>query len=128
MEHQIIHSLWFRYYDETQLLKLLNIISNRNNIFNLINTNFWLIYISLLYENNNKDLSKQLLIEYYKKFNFNNIHNFFVVSKIAKEIGIINENIEKSAFIYKKLSTNIENNIFENILARKTVAVVGNGP
>lgn len=126
--YNAIHGQWARYIDDKQLITVCNLISKRYNIWTAINSNFWLIYISLLYKNDNKILAKELLLKYYEKFHSNRIHNVLIAAKLAKEIGITNENIEKSVLIYNKLNENIEKNIFENAIKGKTVAVVGNGP
>ena len=93
-----IYNLWFEHFDDKILLNLLYIISKKNDIWS-INNNFWLIYISLLYEHNEFDKASELLYQYIKKFDLLDIHRFLFVSELSFKLKIINENIEKSVFI-----------------------------
>lgn len=123
-----IYNYWFRYGVSDDFLDLLYLVSKRDNIWYKINPNFWLIYISSLYERNNFDLAQDILIKYVEKYKFLDIHRFPFVSKFAKQIGITNNDIEKTIFISNKLDESIENKIFENAIKGKSIAVVGNGP
>lgn len=123
-----IYNYWFRYGVSNDFLDLLYLVSKRDNIWYKINPNFWLIYISSLYERNNFDLAQDILIKYVEKYKFLDIHRFPFVSKFAKQIGITNNDIEKTIFISNKLDESIENKIFENAIKGKSIAVVGNGP
>ncbi|WP_304333629.1 glycosyltransferase family 29 protein [Brachyspira innocens] len=123
------YKLWYlKYFDNKQLLKLYGIISNRYNIWSVINPNFWIVYIMILHHNNKTEEAEKLLLKYYEKYNLQNIHQSLIVSKIAKNLGLTNENIEKSVFIANKSHENIKNKIFEKLIKGKTIAVVGNGP
>lgn len=123
-----VYNYWFRYGVANNFLDLLYLISQRYNIWNEINHNFWLIYISSLYEQNNFDLAQDILIKYIEKYKFLDIHRFSFVSKFAKQMGITNNDIEKTIFISNKLDKSIENKIFENTIKDKRVAIVGNAP
>lgn len=123
-----IYNYWFRYGVSNDFLDLLYLVSKRDNIWYKINPNFWLIYISSLYERNNFDLAQDILIKYVEKYKYLDIHRFPFVSKFAKQIGITNNDIEKTIFISNKLDESIENKIFENAIKGKSIAVVGNGP
>lgn len=123
-----IYNYWFRYGVSDDFLDLLYLVSKRDNIWYKINPNFWLIYISSLYERNNFDLTQDILIKYVEKYKYLDIHRFPFVSKFAKQIGITNNDIEKTIFISNKLDESIENKIFENAIKGKSIAVVGNGP
>ena len=123
-----IYNYWFRYGVSNDFLDLLYLVSKRDNIWYKINPNFWLIYISSLYERNNFDLAQDILIKYVEKYKFLDIHRFPFVSKFAKQIGITNNDIERTIFISNKLDESIENKIFENAIKGKSIAVVGNGP
>lgn len=123
-----IYNYWFRYGVSDDFLDLLYLVSKRDNICYKINPNFWLIYISSLYERNNFDLAQDILIKYVEKYKYLDIHRFPFVSKFAKQIGITNNDIEKTIFISNKLDESIENKIFENAIKGKSIAVVGNGP
>lgn len=81
-----------------------------------------------MYEQNNFDLAQDILIKYIEKYKFLDIHRFSFVSKFAKQMGITNNDIEKTIFISNKLDKSIENKIFENTIKDKRVAIVGNAP
>ena len=128
MLNEEIYHYWFRYGVTNDFLDLLYLVSKRDNIWDKINHNFWLIYISSLIEQNNFGLAEDILIKYIEKYKFLDIHRFPFVSKFSKQMGITNNDIEKTVFISNKLDESIENKIFENAIKGKSVAVVGNGP
>ena len=123
-----LRDLWFRHYSYNQLTNTFEVLERFPNIWGIIDNKFWLIYISILCENNKFDKATTLLIDYYNKFGYLDIHRFLFVSKLAKSLSIENDNINKSILIADKLDNSIKNNVFENLIRGKTVAVVGNGP
>ncbi len=123
-----LRDLWFKHYSYNQLSNSFELVERFPNIWSLIDNKFWLIYISILYENHIFDKAESLLKDYYNKFGVLDIHRFLFVSKLAKSLSIENDNINKSLLIANKLDESIENNIFENLIKGKSVAVVGNGP
>lgn len=75
---------------------------------------------------NNFDLAQDILVKYIEKYKFLYIPIFSFVNKFAKQMGITNNDIEKTIFISNKLDKSIENKIFENTIKDKGVAIVGN--
>lgn len=123
-----LYRLWYCCYDHGQLLKICEILSKRDNIWKYIDNKFWLIYISLLCEYNQDNLSKILLTKYIDRYKLLDIEKFILVLELSKKLHYTNELIEQSFLIKTTLDKSIENNIFENIIKGKSVAVVGNGP
>ena len=123
-----LHSLWFKHYDSNTLISYFEFFERSPNIWDNINNQFWLIYIAILYENNYLDRAKNILFNYFNKFNYLDIHKVLFVSKLAVDIGIINDEIIKSSLILDSINKSRSENKFENLIRGKTVAVVGNGP
>ncbi|ELV06260.1 glycosyltransferase family 29 protein [Brachyspira hampsonii] len=124
-----IVKLWIQLEDTKNLLDLLYFISLREHVWDKMNPEFWLVYISLLYESNNLDFAEFIFNKYVEKYKLSYIHRSLVVSKFSKELNLMNEEIEHSNIILEYLNKSINDNVFENIIKQnKTIAVVGNGP
>jgi len=92
------------------------------------NSDLWLHYVCELMKAEKLDIAKELLQKFYEKFGFSNINEFLPAAFLANSIGISDEKIKKSAYVFEKLEENRKNNVFENYLKGKTPAVVGNSP
>ena len=90
----------------------------------------WLIYISSLIEIRHEDKALIVLEKYYENFKDKDIHNFYPVSdfmmrKFIDKQVIINEKIQKSAYVFRIIQNNMKQNIWEKYLTGKRVAIVG---
>lgn len=125
---RVIHSLWFKHYDNKLLIRYFEFFERIPNIWYKINNRFWLIYIAVLYENNYLDKAKNILINYFDKFQYLDIHRVLFVSKLAVEMYISNDDIIKSSLILDAINDSRGKNEFEDFIKGKRVAIVGNGP
>ena len=122
-----IYRHWLFKGSDEELFKLINDIDFTENK-NTATFKIWLMYISALYETNQKSLAINILKDYVKKFGLQNIENYLLVAKLAKENNYINEKILKACIIYDKFQNNMQQNLLETFIKNKTVAIVGNGP
>ncbi len=92
------------------------------------NNKLWLLYMHILIEN---DIPKQVstLAKRYTYFHkLKDIEYFPLVANYFHSHNLTNEKIEKSAFVCQKILESEKNQVFENLVKGKSIAVVGNGP
>lgn len=123
-----IHHIWYTEGASNELMELYDFFIKNDYFEKNLHYEYWLIYISCLYEIGNKNLAKDILYKYINRYGTKNIHRFLLVSKLTSELGIENESIAKASYIYDCLEENRRNELFENIIRGKKVAIVGNGP
>lgn len=89
----------------------------------------YLIYSSILLESGDFKKAELILREYLKKYkDIDYISRFLPLAHFANSIGITNEKIKDSAFMFEVFKKNEENKLFEDFIKNKTVSIVGNGP
>ena len=74
----------------------------------------------------NPKYALKLLKTYLNKYNLSEIADVLKVANFAYENNFKNEDIEKSAFIYRQLKQNLKKKSLEKYLKGKIVAIVGN--
>lgn len=87
-----------------------------------------LIAISILLENSSYSQAEYLIDKHVKKFGLQDIPKFLLVSEYCNNLGFSDVEIKKSAVIYQYIKKNQNNNILNNFIAHKNIAVVGNSP
>lgn len=88
----------------------------------------WLLYITILLENNENESIDILVKKYLYFYGLKNVEEFFVASYWFYNHGLTNEKIEKAAKIYKKILDSTASNKFPEQIRNKKIAVVGNSP
>ena len=118
----------WRYEDANTFAEYCNKVSENLKSWENVRPGFWMMYISALCEAKKFKQAQKLLKKYIKLHGYFKIHNFLLVAKLAKSIGMVDENIEKSVFVLSRLEENNKNKVFEKLIKGKSVAIVGNGP
>jgi len=96
---------------------------NSDNIF------VHLTYISLLLKQNKEQQALSILQKHIKKINEESIYGWLPLAEFAHRTGIIkSKKMELMARVFRAVKNNMENNILKELIAGKSIAVVGNGP
>lgn len=128
IEYETAYNIWISQGATLELCNRLSYLSQSEYQWNIQNNKLWLIYISCLVETKNNKKALDILNKYLKKWGLTDIDRFVLVSKFAKENNITSAQIEKTYFIYNYMNNIRNNNVIEELLKGKSVAIVGNGP
>lgn len=79
----------------------------------------WLIYANVLYEKKQYKRCKKVLEEYLAINGFEMLDGFLPLSYFAKSIGILSDDVVKSATIFEKIILLVKIKIFKNTLKIK---------
>lgn len=86
----------------------------------------WLIYANVLYEKKQYKKCKKVLEEYLAVNGFEMLDGFLPLSYFAKSIGILSDDVVKSATIFEKINFTDNNKSFQRYVKNKKIAIVGN--
>lgn len=115
--------------DSSDVFNLFHQATQSRNIKNDYDCWFWLSYMCLLLQYNQKDKAVKLLKQYIQGINkTKHIELFLPIAKLALSQGIANKRIEMAAAVFDSLERQRKEKPFETLIAGKTVAIVGNGP
>jgi hypothetical protein len=89
---------------------------------------FWLIWISALYESGDKVGAARLIKRYTERYGTSDIFRYVLAAKCAIENGISDPHIEKSAVIADFFINDAKNKELEKLISGKRIAVVGSSP
>ncbi len=92
------------------------------------NNRLWLLYLTILLENNLHEKIEFLSRRYYYYHQLENVEDYPYVAHYFHKQNYTNELIEKSALIHEKLMEAEQNQEFEKLVRGKSIAVVANGP
>jgi len=89
---------------------------------------FWRLFLNLLIHQNDLEIAKKALKHYENKFGLNNIKNHLLLASLAYETGHKDDEFKYANTIYQSIKKSEEENLFENLITNKSIAIVGNGP
>ncbi len=92
------------------------------------NNRLWLLYFTVLLENNLHENIEFLIKRYVYYHQLKNVEDYPAVASSFHNLGYTNEAIEKSASIHMNFMTSEKNQEFESLVKGKSIAVVANGP
>lgn len=117
---------WETDYDAGKLERDLKAVLQAEPAFH--NRELYLILTATLIENNKEQEAADLLKTYLKRFPKEDLYAYVPVCLLAQKTGISDLRIRKTAEIFAVLEQNRSNGSLENLLAGKSIAVVGNSP
>ena len=107
---------WLAKYSDTEM------------ILDEVGADFGLLYIMSLLYLEQTEQSEIYLKKYIAKFGLDKIEYFLSIADLAFSLGYHSEVIDKSAAVYRAFQENEQNNTLKELLAGKTIAIVGNSP
>lgn len=115
--------------DSPDIFKLFRHAAYEHDIKKDYDNWFWLSYMCLLLQYNQKSKADELLEQYTRGINgTKHIELFLPVAALAVSHGIKNRRIEMASAIFECLEKHRLEKTFEKLITGKTVAIVGNGP
>lgn len=120
--------LWFNFGATDELMCYYAKISATKSIWEKICPDFWLIYISVLFERGQDAEAEGVLNSYMNIYGLSGVAKYFLVSKLVDRLGLADAKVNSVAEIFGQLESGREQNLFEKMILGKSVAVVGNGP
>jgi len=104
-------------------------LENFYNELNSDNIGVHLQYTALLLKQNKEQQALSILQKHIKKINEDSIGCWLPLAEFAYRTGIMKGNkLELMARVFRAVKNNMENNIVKELIAGKSIAVVGNGP
>ncbi len=119
---------WRHHGGDPALLSPYNVWAKSPMMWAESKPDFWLIYISMLLENNDPIAAGEILSKYQFYHGDQHIENYLPIVHFALENGVVNDRLKKAAYVYECLNRNSKEDIFEKLVQGKSVAIVGNGP
>lgn len=123
-----IETIWRTYGATPELMDKLSFYSQSSHMWNTVNRNIWLIYISCLLEHNNFAAAEKILAKYIKKHKYKDLDRYLPAAAFVYDIGVKTYLVQRSHKIFKELQKNNNDNFLAGYFKGKTVAIVGNGP
>jgi hypothetical protein len=124
----LINFIWRHEGTTTELLEWCAKMERLTNVWQIMPSYSWLIYISALLETGNQAKAEQLLLKYQTQHGNFEIDRYLPVARLAWQLGCKDENIRRAALIFERMEQHRHARVFEQILANHSIAVVGNGP
>lgn len=125
--YRLIHELWNSQGATDELMTTLCMITQSRWCWNQLPHQIFLIYVCCLVELDNLPLAKKILSQYIAKFGKKDIFRYMPASQLFVQMGYKDFDIERTNFVFTQLEENRKNNVLENLLEGKSIAVVGNG-
>lgn len=125
-EYSIIKSIWETKGVTDDLLSYCGFLESSDWFWKNTHSQFWLIYISSLYEIGEIEKAREILDKYVKINGLKNIEFYLPVAKLAFESNVSNMNIEKANEVFCVLERNRMKRAFYDYLIGKRIAIVGN--
>jgi len=121
------------------LLKIARIFPNNteysqslDNLYNKLNSDNIVVHLSytiLLLKQNKEQQALSILQKHIKKINEDSICGWLPLAEFAYRTGIMkSKKLELMAKVFNAVKNNMDNNILKELIAGKSIAVVGNGP
>lgn len=130
-EFTIVNDVWRRNGYSQSLTNHLEFLFQSTLAWNNCPHELWLIYISVLLENNDNEKAEMVWNQYINKYsgNIKWIHRYILVANFVCARGFEHENLDKAKCIYNNFVTSRKEKRLENILINaESIAIVGNGP
>jgi len=104
-------------------------LENFYNELNSDNIGIHLLYSSLLLKQNKEQQALSIIQKHIKKINEDSICGWLPLADFVCRTGIMKgKKLELMAKVFRAVKNNMENNIVKELIAGKSIAVVGNGP
>lgn len=123
---ETVRGMWLNHAETGELLKSLRQMYLNDAVWKKESNELWIIYISLLLEENRVEEAKEVLLRYIHKYYLKDIAKSALVSEFAFSMGYINRAITATQTVWKILKHNTAKEEFIEYLKGKTIAVVGN--
>lgn len=119
------YSIWSVYGAEESLISHLRYLSLSYSNIKLLSNNLWYIYLSCLLVRNEYAQAKAFLDRLIQFNATEGLEHFLMASDFAVQNGIMNEKVEKAAFVFRKLMDNTNKEAFISYIKDKKIALVG---